>query len=196
MVSYHLMVFKLVSRNYKKKNVPNLNFRDVTGMVSQEEYEYSAFKCAFCKALNPAKKIRPIAPRLVLPDREKITGETSSKPLPSQSQQPSSSAPVTDKDSGWTNTIHICIIKDFTWKYFNVFVLFIKSFYIGSESDAVAHELRKRKETPSVESSAKEIETISEPMTNVDEPVSEINDDDKNAETSETVKTHNDKKNE
>lgn len=35
-------------------------------MVSQEEYEYSAFKCAFCKALNPAKKLRPIAPRLPL----------------------------------------------------------------------------------------------------------------------------------
>ncbi|XP_031634143.1 endoplasmic reticulum junction formation protein lunapark-B [Contarinia nasturtii] len=68
------------------------------GMVSQEEYEYSAFKCAFCKALNPAKKIRPIAPRLNLPERS--TGETSNKPLPSQSQQPSSSAPVTDKDSG------------------------------------------------------------------------------------------------
>ncbi|XP_055317806.1 endoplasmic reticulum junction formation protein lunapark-B [Sitodiplosis mosellana] len=68
------------------------------GMVSQEEYEYSAFKCAFCKALNPAKKIRPIAPRLILP--EKITGETSNKPQPSKTQQPSSSAPVTDKDSG------------------------------------------------------------------------------------------------
>lgn len=67
-------------------------------MVSQEEYEYSAFKCAFCKALNSAKKIRPIAPRLILP--EKNTGETSNKPQPSKTQQPSSSAPVTDKDSG------------------------------------------------------------------------------------------------
>lgn len=67
-------------------------------MVSQEEYEYSAFKCAFCKALNPAKKIRPIAPRLVLP--EKMTSEASNKPQPSQSQEPSSSAAVTDKDSG------------------------------------------------------------------------------------------------
>lgn len=79
-------------------------------MVSQEEYEYSAFKCAFCKALNPAKKIRPIAPRLVLPEKP-TTGETSNKPQPSQSQQPSSSAPVTDKDSGnlssfWLNLPH------------------------------------------------------------------------------------------
>lgn len=68
-------------------------------MVSQEEYEYSSFKCAFCKSLNPAKKIRPIAPRLVLPEKNS-TGETNNKPLPSQLQRPSSSAPVTDKDSG------------------------------------------------------------------------------------------------
>lgn len=68
-------------------------------MVSQEEYEYSAFKCAFCKALNPAKKIRPIAPRLVLPEKL-LTGEANNKSQPSRSQQSSSSAPVTDKDSG------------------------------------------------------------------------------------------------
>lgn len=80
------------------------------GMVSQEEYEYSAFKCAFCKALNPAKKIRPIAPRLILP--EKITGETSNKPQPSKTQQSSSSAPVTDKDSG-NNVFFFDDINDF-----------------------------------------------------------------------------------
>lgn len=33
-------------------------------MVSQEEYEYASFKCAFCRTLNPAKKLRPIAPRI------------------------------------------------------------------------------------------------------------------------------------
>lgn len=33
-------------------------------MVSLEDYEYSAFRCAFCKVLNPAKKIRPKAPAL------------------------------------------------------------------------------------------------------------------------------------
>lgn len=68
-------------------------------MVSQEEYEYSAFKCAFCQTLNPAKKIRPIAPRLALPEKGS-TGETGNKPQPSQLQQTSSSAPVTEKDSG------------------------------------------------------------------------------------------------
>uniref|UniRef100_A0A182Q1I5 Endoplasmic reticulum junction formation protein lunapark n=1 Tax=Anopheles farauti TaxID=69004 RepID=A0A182Q1I5_9DIPT len=34
------------------------------GMVLKEEYEYTAFRCAFCSALNPAKKQRPVAPRL------------------------------------------------------------------------------------------------------------------------------------
>lgn len=33
-------------------------------MVSEEEYEYAAFKCAFCKTLNSAKKLRPVAPRI------------------------------------------------------------------------------------------------------------------------------------
>lgn len=80
----------------------------IPGMVSQEEYEYSAFKCAFCKALNPAKKIRPIAPRLILPEKN-TTGETSNKPQPSKTQQPSSSAPVTDKDSGETLSIFMGI---------------------------------------------------------------------------------------
>lgn len=34
------------------------------GMALQEEYEYAAFRCAFCGAFNPAKKQRPLAPRL------------------------------------------------------------------------------------------------------------------------------------
>lgn len=34
------------------------------GMALQEEYEYAAFRCAFCNFFNPAKKLRPIAPRL------------------------------------------------------------------------------------------------------------------------------------
>lgn len=86
--------------------------------------------------------------------------------------------------------------NDFNLKPFNTIVFISQTFHIGSESDAVANELRKRKETTSVESSATEIQTISEPMAKVDESVSETNDDDKNAETSESVKTHIDKKNE
>lgn len=34
------------------------------GMALQEEYEYAAFRCAFCGAFNPAKKQRPLAPKL------------------------------------------------------------------------------------------------------------------------------------
>lgn len=34
------------------------------GMALQEEYEYAAFRCAFCGAYNPAKKQRPLAPKL------------------------------------------------------------------------------------------------------------------------------------
>jgi len=34
------------------------------GMVSEEEYDYAAFRCAFCKTLNAAKKLRPIGPRI------------------------------------------------------------------------------------------------------------------------------------
>ncbi|XP_050077752.1 endoplasmic reticulum junction formation protein lunapark-B [Anopheles maculipalpis] len=34
------------------------------GMVLKEEYEYTAFRCAFCNALNPSKKQRPVAPLL------------------------------------------------------------------------------------------------------------------------------------
>lgn len=34
------------------------------GMAPQEDYEYAAFRCAFCGAFNAAKKQRPAAPRL------------------------------------------------------------------------------------------------------------------------------------
>lgn len=79
------------------------------GMVSEEEYEYSAFICAFCRKLNPAKKIRPKAPQLALPEKSS-TGETGNKPQPSRLQLPSSSVPVTEKDSGKVKSeLHIYI---------------------------------------------------------------------------------------
>lgn len=34
------------------------------GMALREEFEYLAFRCAYCYFLNPARKIRPHAPRL------------------------------------------------------------------------------------------------------------------------------------
>lgn len=68
----------------------------------------------------------------------------------------------------------------------------------GSESDAVASELRKRKESQTVESSENvAVETISEPTQKPDEPASNVNDDipSEPSET-ETVKSVDDKKNE
>lgn len=50
------------------------------GMALKEEFEYIAFRCAYCYFLNPARKIRPQAPRL-----PEISGErkmSSEAPLP------------------------------------------------------------------------------------------------------------------
>lgn len=33
-------------------------------MALKEDFEYTTFRCAFCNALNPARKSRPVAPRL------------------------------------------------------------------------------------------------------------------------------------
>lgn len=78
-------------------------------------------------------------------------------------------------------------------------------FVSGTESDVVTNELRKRKETPAIESNVQEtndVETISQAITKPEdqgteavEEVSETNDD-KDTEPSESVKTHIDKKNE
>ncbi|XP_038576462.1 endoplasmic reticulum junction formation protein lunapark-A [Micropterus salmoides] len=51
------------------------------GMALKEEFEYVAFRCAYCYFLNPARKIRPQAPRL-----PEVTSELkmfSEAPLPS-----------------------------------------------------------------------------------------------------------------
>ncbi|XP_020490088.2 endoplasmic reticulum junction formation protein lunapark-A [Labrus bergylta] len=50
------------------------------GMALKEEFEYVAFRCAYCYFLNPARKTRPQAPRL-----PEVTGEqkeSSDAPLP------------------------------------------------------------------------------------------------------------------
>lgn len=98
---------KLTSKNIIKEKLKLLFL--VVGMVSQEEYEYSAFKCAFCKALNPAKKLRPIAPRLPLAINP-TTVDASSKPTTAvgrilRPEEPSSSTSVSDKESGRYNFI-------------------------------------------------------------------------------------------
>ncbi|XP_044073489.1 endoplasmic reticulum junction formation protein lunapark-A isoform X2 [Siniperca chuatsi] len=45
------------------------------GMALKEEFEYVAFRCAYCYFLNPARKTRPQAPRL-----PEVTGELKMSP--------------------------------------------------------------------------------------------------------------------
>lgn len=73
-------------------------------MVSEEEYEYSAFKCAFCKTLNPAKKLRPVAPRLPVPSMPSGASAVEQSVLQraaiaARAEEPSSSTSTSDKES-------------------------------------------------------------------------------------------------
>lgn len=58
------------------------------GMALKEEFEYVAFRCAYCYFLNPARKTRPQAPRL-----PEVTGELK---LSSEALQSSSGADNND----------------------------------------------------------------------------------------------------
>lgn len=71
-------------------------------MVSLEDYEYSAFRCAFCKVLNPAKKMRPKAPALSIENigstiRSSSSTSSSDKDSASESEEQNKS-PVTSTD--------------------------------------------------------------------------------------------------
>ena len=55
-------------------------------MALQEEYEYAAFRCAFCNFFNPARKCRPIAPRLPI---EMTPAVTIQRPSSSESSNSS-----------------------------------------------------------------------------------------------------------
>lgn len=69
-------------------------------MASPEEYEYSAFRCAFCQALNPARKLRPIGPKIATVGDENATiasGSDSGNPF---SKGQNSSTSTSEKDSG------------------------------------------------------------------------------------------------
>lgn len=70
-------------------------------MASHEDYEYSAFRCAFCSALNPARKLRPIAPRLQMGD-ESLGVAALSTGTASGKEASSSSTSTSEKDSGMT----------------------------------------------------------------------------------------------
>jgi len=58
------------------------------GMALKEEFEYIAFRCAYCFFLNPARKTRPQAPRLPefsFEKRQAVGSSSSVGPLPSGS---------------------------------------------------------------------------------------------------------------
>uniref|UniRef100_A0A4W5P4F8 Endoplasmic reticulum junction formation protein lunapark n=1 Tax=Hucho hucho TaxID=62062 RepID=A0A4W5P4F8_9TELE len=56
------------------------------GMALKEEFEYVAFRCAYCYVLNPARKTRPQAPRL-----SEVSAEAK---IPSHAPIPTSPTPV------------------------------------------------------------------------------------------------------
>ncbi|XP_061548757.1 endoplasmic reticulum junction formation protein lunapark-A [Phycodurus eques] len=63
------------------------------GMALKEEFEYVAFRCAYCYFLNPARKTRPQAPRL-----PEVTGE-----LKMSSEAPSSTSSADEDPSQAVN---------------------------------------------------------------------------------------------
>lgn len=73
-------------------------------MVLQEDYEYSAFRCAFCNTLNPARKLRPVAPKL--PNTMNLDNKINKLELSGivktseSAQEESSSTSTSERDSG------------------------------------------------------------------------------------------------
>lgn len=66
------------------------------GMALKEEFDYVAYRCAFCNAMNPARKTRPVAPRLSLP----APVNDSSPRLRSRGSDSSISTPSSDASDG------------------------------------------------------------------------------------------------
>ncbi|XP_076858942.1 endoplasmic reticulum junction formation protein lunapark-A isoform X2 [Brachyhypopomus gauderio] len=60
------------------------------GMALKEEFEYIAFRCAYCYFLNPARKTRPQAPRLPELSDNKMSPEPSAVALETQQPAPAS----------------------------------------------------------------------------------------------------------
>ncbi|XP_029968640.1 endoplasmic reticulum junction formation protein lunapark-A isoform X2 [Salarias fasciatus] len=68
------------------------------GMALKEEFEYIAFRCAYCYFLNPARKTRPLAPRL-----PEVTGEP--RMLPEAPAPPPAPEVNGDKDLNGNTTL-------------------------------------------------------------------------------------------
>ncbi|XP_037543293.1 endoplasmic reticulum junction formation protein lunapark-B [Nematolebias whitei] len=77
------------------------------GMALKEEFEYLAFRCAYCYFLNPARKTRPQAPRLPEFSYERrLRAESSSPgPPPRSGTDTEESAPPSGAPAPW-NLVH------------------------------------------------------------------------------------------
>lgn len=67
------------------------------GMALKEEFEYIAFRCAYCYFLNPAKKTRPQAPRLPESPAEHRTPLPQSPPPPPATASGDEAEPALEK---------------------------------------------------------------------------------------------------
>ncbi|KAI8495764.1 hypothetical protein Bbelb_267360 [Branchiostoma belcheri] len=56
------------------------------GMALQEEFEFITFRCAYCYTLNPARKVRPTAPKL-LPDEPATRSSTAGEDVYSEEER-------------------------------------------------------------------------------------------------------------
>ncbi|XP_036396252.1 endoplasmic reticulum junction formation protein lunapark-B-like isoform X2 [Megalops cyprinoides] len=68
------------------------------GMALKEEFEYVAFRCAYCYFLNPARKTRPQAPRLPEFSFERRERSDSATPGPSATPAGSDTDDAPDED--------------------------------------------------------------------------------------------------
>uniref|UniRef100_A0A0K8W5Q1 Endoplasmic reticulum junction formation protein lunapark n=2 Tax=Bactrocera latifrons TaxID=174628 RepID=A0A0K8W5Q1_BACLA len=68
------------------------------GMALKEDFDYATFRCAFCNALNPARKARPIAPRLPEQHFSPLKRDSSSSSTPtdvdSENDEPLGATPT------------------------------------------------------------------------------------------------------
>ncbi|XP_064166311.1 endoplasmic reticulum junction formation protein lunapark-B-like isoform X2 [Anguilla rostrata] len=67
------------------------------GMALKEEFEYIAFRCAYCYFLNPARKTRPQAPRLPEFSFERRERPESPTPAPSTASEDGDPPSATDE---------------------------------------------------------------------------------------------------
>ncbi|KAJ8352032.1 hypothetical protein SKAU_G00235080 [Synaphobranchus kaupii] len=74
------------------------------GMALKEEFEYVAFRCAYCYFLNPARKMRPQAPRL--PEFSFERRAHSDPPVQGPSSGPEHSDPPCVPDNGKLEDSH------------------------------------------------------------------------------------------